>query len=59
MKYLILSLALITGAAHAATAYFVYEVDTGMTKQCVYDYLGSKYTITISSIGLCPMSIEV
>jgi hypothetical protein len=40
-------------------AFLVGEYQTGMTKQCIYDYLGSKYTITIDSYKLCPMSIDV
>jgi hypothetical protein len=44
----------------AGTAFFAYEDNTGgMTKQCVYDYLGSTYTITISSVASCPLSIPV
>jgi len=50
----------LTGAANAGTAFFKYEVNTGgMTKQCVYDYLGSTYTRTVSSIAICPLSIQV
>jgi hypothetical protein len=46
-------------AAQAGTAYFKHEVNTGgMTKQCVYDYLGSTYVITVSSVRLCPLTIE-
>lgn len=60
MKTITLSLILlISGLSYAGTAYFKYERTTGMTKQCVYDYLGSKYTITISNIKLCPLSIKV
>lgn len=46
-------------ALAGGTAFFKYERTTGMTKQCVYDYLGSEYTITLSSIDLCPVTIEV
>jgi hypothetical protein len=46
--------------AHAGTAFFMYEIDKGnMHKQCVYDYLGEEFVITISSVKLCPMTIEV
>ena len=63
MKKLLAAVAL-TGitatAAMAGTAFFQYEVQTGgFTKQCVYDYLGSTYVISISSVGLCPLSINV
>jgi len=47
-------------AANAGTAFFKYEIKTGgMTKQCVYEYLGSTYTRTVSSIAICPLSIQV
>ena len=59
MKKLILVLLLVSTTAFAGTAFFKYERTTGMTKQCVYDYLGNEYTITIKSYKLCPMSIEV
>lgn len=52
-------LLLTSAAAFAGTAFFKYERTTGMTKQCVYDYLGSEYTITLRSIDLCPLTIEV
>ncbi len=45
--------------ANAATAFLVGEQVTGMTKQCIYDYLGSTYTITIDSYKLCPLTIRV
>ncbi len=58
-KTIAILLALIAGQAIAGTAFFKYERTTGMTKQCVYDYLGSEYTITVSSVALCPLSIQV
>lgn len=60
MKKLLIGLLLLPSLAYAATAYFSHEVRTGgMTKQCVYTYLGSTYVITISAIKLCPLTIEV
>lgn len=41
------------------TAYKTGERTTGQTKQCYYDGLGSEYTRTVSSISLCPLSIQV
>jgi hypothetical protein len=50
----------LAAAANAGTAFFKYEIKTGgMTKQCVYEYLGSTYTRTVSSIAICPLSIQV
>lgn len=42
------------------TAFYVGEVETGgLTKQCVYDYLGSYYVLTVSSVQLCPLTAQV
>jgi hypothetical protein len=41
------------------TAFKTGEMQTGMTKQCFYDGLGNQYTRTVSSISLCPLSIQV
>lgn len=50
----------VAAAANAGTAFFKYEIQTGgITKQCVYDYIGSTYTRTVSSISICPLSIQV
>lgn len=60
MKKLIALIVLTASAtAFAGTAYLKYERVTGMTKQCVYDYLGNEYTRTVRSSELCPLSIKV
>ena len=62
MKKLILLIALtasVSAFAQNRTAFFKYERVTGMTKQCVYDYLGSEYVRTMRSTELCPLSIRV
>lgn len=60
MKKLIALIVLTASAtAFAGTAYLKYERVTGMTKQCVFDYLGNEYTKTIRSSELCPLSIKV
>lgn len=60
MKKLIALIALTASATtFAGTAFLKYERVTGMTKQCVYDYLGNEYTRTMRSTDLCPLSIEV
>ena len=60
MKKLLLALVLVTATAHAGTAFFVREINTGgMTKQCVYDYLGNTYVITVPAVSMCPMNIQV
>lgn len=58
-KLMMLMAALISASAFAGTAYLKYERVTGMTKQCVYDYLGNEYTKTIRATELCPLSIRV
>ena len=45
--------------AQTITAYKTGERTNGQTKQCYYDGLGSEYTRTVSSIALCPLSIQV
>ena len=56
---LFLAAMLLSQAATAGTAFLVREYTTGMTKQCVYDYLGSQVTITIRATQLCPLTIQV
>ena len=59
-KTLTTALLLLSASAYAATAYFTHEINTGgMTKQCVYNYAGNTYTITVKSYQLCPMTIQV
>lgn len=43
----------------SVTGFKTGERTTGMTKQCFYSALGNQYTKTISSIGLCPLSVQV
>lgn len=53
------SLVPVTAKAQTVTGLKTEEVTSGMTKQCIYDALGSQYTRTISSVALCPLSIQV
>ena len=41
-----------------ATCFFKGERTSGMNKICYYDCLGSEAAITISSVSLCPLSID-
>ena len=59
MKKLLYLLILLPFSAHAGIAFFKYEIPGGMTKICVYDYLGSDYAITIKSYEMCPLTIRV
>lgn len=58
-KLIALMIVTASATAFAGTAFLKYERITGMTKQCVYDYLGNEYTRTIRSSELCPLSIQV
>lgn len=60
MKILALILGLtIAAAANAGTAFFKYEIQQGLTKLCVYDYIGNIHSITLKSYQICPISIQV
>jgi len=59
IKTLTLVLLFSTTTAFAGLAWFQYEITTGMTKQCVYSYLGSTYTITVGLLEFCPLSINI
>lgn len=49
----------IASPAWAAKAFLVREYTTGMTKTCIYAFLGSEYARTIKSYQMCPYSIDV
>lgn len=46
-------------SAQTTTAFKTGEQTTGMTKQCYYEALGNRYTQTLRSVELCPLSIRV
>lgn len=46
-------------ARQGMAAFKLGEQTTGMTKQCYYNGLGQTYVRTISSVALCPLSINV
>jgi hypothetical protein len=52
--------ALGSGALSAqVVAFKTGEQTTGTTKQCYYEFAGSRYTRTVESYQLCPLSIQV
>ena len=56
----LVALFMLAAPANAGTAFLSHETnDDGMFKQCVYDYLGEEFVITISSVKLCPLTIRV
>jgi len=46
-------------SAQGVTAFKTGEETTGMTKQCFYSFGSNRYTKTVRSVELCPLSIEV
>jgi hypothetical protein len=56
---LLIAFALTASSAHAATIFLKREYVTGTTKQCIYDYYGSDYIVTIQSYQLCKLSITI
>jgi hypothetical protein len=46
-------------AAQTVTAFKSGEQATGMTKQCFYNALGNTHVLTVSSVALCPLNIQV
>ncbi len=59
MKYPVFGLLLaLSWNAQAATGFLSGEETSGMTKTCYYDVLGSTVAKTISSVSLCPLSIQ-
>jgi hypothetical protein len=47
------------GSAQTVTGFKTGEQVTGMTKQCFYNALGSTHTLTLSSVAICPVTIQV
>ena len=45
--------------AYGGTAYYLRERISGLNKICYYNHLGSEVAITIKSIQLCPVTINV
>lgn len=45
--------------ANAGTAYLKHQYVSGMNRVCVYNNLGSDYTITIRLTEICPLNINV
>ncbi len=48
-----------TSAEGQVTAFKTGEEQTGLTKQCYYAFGSTRYTRTVSSVTLCPLSITV
>jgi hypothetical protein len=48
-----------TSQASRVTAFKTGEETTGLTKQCYYAFGSTRYTKTIQSVELCPLSIKV
>ncbi len=55
---LITSMIYPTMVANATTCFYQNEQISGMNKICYYNCLGSTAAITISSVKLCPLTIN-
>ena len=53
-----MKISLATPLAHATTCFKSSEYTSGMNKICIYNCLGSDAAITISSVSLCPLTIN-
>jgi hypothetical protein len=59
-KLLALFLLTLAVPAFAGTAFLQQEIRTGgFTKQCVYNYLGNTYVLTVSTLEICSLTITV
>lgn len=45
--------------AQAATAFYIGESTSGLSKICYYDHLGDTVAITIKSHKVCPVTIQI
>lgn len=45
--------------SRSATGLFKSERTSGLTKICVYEVLGSPYTINVEATQICPLTINV
>ena len=60
MKKIIAALTiLVASSAYAVTGFYTGEKISGMHKICYYNALGDTVAITISSVELCPLTIEI
>jgi hypothetical protein len=59
MIRVIMFLIIVSFSVSAATAFLKHSYVSGSNRICVYDHLGSDYTITIKSYKVCPVQISV
>jgi len=55
----LVALALTVTSAEAATIFLKREYVNGQIRQCVYDYYGNDYIVSIPAHQLCRLSITV
>ena len=58
-KFILVAGLLLSFTAYAGIAFFKYDYVTGMTRQCVYDYLGSQVIRTQPAASVCPVTISI
>jgi hypothetical protein len=54
-----LALTISTDAQAGGVAFLERDYVSGMSRVCVYNYLGSPYIITLQAYELCPLSVHV
>lgn len=54
-----IAMTLLATFAYGGVAFLKGERVSGMNKICYYDHLGSDVAITVSSVALCPLTINV
>jgi hypothetical protein len=59
MKIAVAMFVFIYSPAWSGTAFIKSMRVTGATKQCVYEYGGNEYTLTIDAAEICPQTLEV
>lgn len=50
---------ILIGMLGVQLAYFSYEIDLGLMKECIYNYNGTSYIVDLTYIEMCPLFIEV
>lgn len=54
-----IALLLLSLPAHAGIAFLQDQYVSGMNRICIYNHLGSEYSLTVKSYETCPVTVEV
>jgi len=58
IRVLVLTGLFVSSVAMATTGFLKGERTSGMNKICIYDVLGSTYTLNVKSTDFCPLTYE-